>query len=108
MLSTVNTPDSSGWSQRTQRGIAASTRAGLDTRNETQRGSIVSVSSNASRYGHGSRSATQAADQGTQLGLDDLLRQVLVGQPLEPLRRGSAGEANAARTWSSKKWANGP
>ena len=45
----MNTPDSSGWSQRTQGGIDASSSAGFEMRNATQRGSIASPSAKRSR-----------------------------------------------------------
>ena len=45
----MNTPDSSGWRRRTQAGIAGSTIAGLEIRNDTQRGSINSPAANPSR-----------------------------------------------------------
>ena len=78
----MNTPDSSGCSQRTQRGMAGSARAGFETRKATQAGSIVSPSAKASRSGDRAGRAPQPAQQRPELVLDDPLRQVLVGQPL--------------------------
>ena len=78
----MKTPDRSGCSQRTQRGIAASASAGFEMRNETQRGSIVSPSANASRSATAPGARRRPAMQRPELVLDDPLRQVLVGQPL--------------------------
>ena len=78
----MKTPDRSGWSQRTQRGMAGSARAGLEIRNETQAGSIDSPSAKPSRSATGARGSSQAAQQRPELVLDDPARQVLVGQSL--------------------------
>ena len=78
----MNTPDSSGWSQRTQRGIAASASAGFETRNATQAGSIVSSSARASRSATAPGARRRPRMRPPELALDDQLREVLVGQAL--------------------------
>ena len=90
----MKTPDRSGWSQRTQRGIAASTRAGFEMRNATQRGSIDSPSAKPSRSATAPGARRSAAQQRAELVLDDPARQVLVGQPLavRPARIGGRRE----------------
>ena len=90
----MNTPDSSGWRTRTHAGIDASTSGGLDTRNETQRGSIASPPSNRSRSGTEPGARRSPRDQRPQLALDHQLREVLVGQALGagPARVDRGGE----------------
>ena len=78
----MNTPDSSGWSSRTQAGIDASVSAGFETRNDTQRGSIASPSPNASRSGVAPGARRSARISVAELALDDQLAEVLVGQAL--------------------------
>ena len=104
----MNTPDSSGASQRTQRGIAGSARAGLAMRNATHAGSIASSSAKASRSATapGARRRPRSSGPSSSLMIR-ALRSSWVSR-LASGRRGSAGASKAARTWSSKKWANGP
>ncbi len=83
----MKTPDRSGWSQRTQRGIVGSTRAGFETRKATQRGSIDSPGAKASRSGTAPGARRRPWISAGQLALDDQLAEVLVA---EPLRAGPA------------------
>ena len=104
----MNTPDSSGWSQRTQIGIVGSTMAGFETRNETQRGSIDSPAAKASRSATrpGARRSRRISAPSSR-SMISCERSSWVSR-LPAGRRGSGGAGKAARTWSSKKWANGP
>ena len=58
----MKTPDRSGWRSRTQAGIDASTSAGFETRNETQRGSIDSPSRERVALGGRARRAPERPD----------------------------------------------
>ena len=78
----MKTPDSSGWSQRTQRGIASSTSAGFEMRNDDPGGSIDSPVAKPSRSATAPGRPAQRPQQRAELVLDDPPRQVLVGQPL--------------------------
>ena len=80
----MKTPDRSGWSQRTQRGIAASARAGFETRKATQRGSIGLARGERVALREHPRRPAQPADEPAQLALDDQLREVLVAERLRP------------------------
>ena len=104
----MNTPDRSGWRRRTQAGIAASTSAGLETRNDTQRGSIDSPSANASRSGvaPGARRSARSSEP-SSCSMISWLRSSW-DRRLPTPRRASSGAGKAASTRSSKKWANGP
>ena len=104
----MNTPDSSGCSQRTQRGMPSSARAGFETRNETQRGSIASPSANASRAATvpGARRSPPITAPSSRSMMTCERSSWLSGFPAA--RRASGGAAKRDRTWSSKKWANGP
>ena len=62
--------------------MAASTSAGFETRNDTQRGSITSPSLERGPAGPSPGARRSAADQVAELALDDQLREVLVGQAL--------------------------
>ena len=106
----MNTPDSSGWSQRTQRGIAGIGQRRLrDEERDPAR-----VDRLAGGEGIALRDGARAPAAGRrisapELALDDQLGEVLVGQALAVGRRGSsAAPGRRDRTWSSKKWANGP
>ena len=67
----MNTPDSSGWSQRTQRGIAGSARAGFETRNDDPgRVDRLAVGERVA-LGDGARRPPQAAEERPELVLDD-------------------------------------
>ena len=98
----MNTPDSSGCSQRTQRGMPSSARAGFETRNETQRGSIDSPSANASRSATVPGARRSPPISGAQLALDDELREVLVGQRACP-RRGARPAARRSATGRGRR-----
>ena len=104
----MNTPDSSGWRTRTHAGIVASTSGGLDTRNETQRGSIASPASKRSRSGTEPGARRSPAISGpSSRSMTSCERSSWV-RLLAPGRRGSTGAGKAVRNCSSKKWANGP
>ena len=104
----MNTPDSNGASQRTQRGIAGSARAGLAIRNATQAGSIDSPSARASRSATapGARRRPRSSGPSSSVMIRALRSSCV--RRLASGRRGSVGASKSARTWSSKKWANGP
>ena len=90
----MKTPDSSGWSQRTQRGIAASVRAGFEIEERDPRRVDRLAGREAVALGDRARRATQAAEERPELALDDQLREVLVGHPLagRPARVGGGRE----------------
>ncbi len=105
----MKTPDRSGCSQRTQRGIASSTSAGLEMRNATQRG-IDRLAGRRSRRARPRRPAPGAAPRSSGPSSSSMIRPDRSSwvSRLPSGRRGSAGASKSARTWSSKKWANGP
>ena len=78
-------------------------------RNATQRRVDRLVVGEGIALGDGPRRPAKAAQQRAELVSMIALRSGPRGSgACAPGRRGSAGASNAARTWSSKKWANGP
>ena len=91
----MNTPDSSGWSQRTQRGIAGVGEGRLrDEERDPARVDRLAVGEARRARRRRPAPAAGRAISGAELALDDQLREVLVGQPLarRPARVGRRGE----------------
>ena len=106
----MNTPDRSGWSQRTQRGIAGVGEGRLrDEERDPARIDRLAVGERVALRDRARAPAAGPRISGAELALDDQLRSGPRGSArLPPARRASAGAGKAARTCSSKKWANGP